>query len=143
MNFPLERKSYTFQKELKYLNLAILICVTKINTLLNWKGLVTIQKLKVGRYHFFHKMYHFSWIGLKGYENDQNNKINWLNTTCFPYCKSVLPEGHLYRLIAILIRRVLLKRKTNCFKSRNSFQLLNLPIVDLRWACVKTWTQEG
>ena len=117
MNFPLERKSYTFQKVLKYLNLAILISVTKINTLLNWKGLVTIQKLKVGRYHFFHKMYHFSWIGLKGYENDQNNKINWLNTTCFPYCKSVLPEGHLYRLIAILIRRVLLKRKTRLQES--------------------------
>ena len=112
LNFPSERKSYTFQKELKYLNLPIWISVTKINTPFNWKGLVTIQKLKVGRYHFFHKMYHFSWIGLKGYENDQNNKINWLNTTCFPYCKSVLPEGHLYRLIAILIRRVLLKRKT-------------------------------
>ena len=127
MNFPLDRKFYTFQKVLKYLNLAILICVTKINTLLNWKGLVTIQKLKVGRYHFFHKMYHFSWIGLKGYENDQNNKINWLNTTCFPYCKSVLPEGHLYRLIAILIRRVLLKRKTKNLKSQISNPKSQIP----------------
>ena len=112
LNFSLGKIFYTFQKELKYLELPILICVIKVDTLINWKGLVTIQKLKVGRYQFFHKMYHFYWIGLKGYENDQNNKISWLNTTCFPHCKSVLPEGNLYRLIAIRFKRALWKTKT-------------------------------
>ena len=133
MQFLARKSTLYLCDEFKYLDLPMQFCTLKFNTLIIWKGLVIIQKSKVWGYKFFHIMWHTYWIGLKGYENDQNDETNWLNSTCFPYCKSILPESNLYCLIAIHITTVLWKTKTSYF-SVNGINCVNSQFKIKGWS---------
>ena len=78
MNFPLERKSYTFQKELKYLNLAILIFVKKLIPSSIGKVWWQFKNWKLGGITFFIKCTIFPELGLKGMKMIRTTKsIDW------------------------------------------------------------------